>query len=109
MVPGRRNRRSTSVAVRRTCGAESELEEGKIGQGRVQTQNTKKKNHYRHTHSSPDEYEFDSRSSTGGMLDARTSACSGLTVDRSCSASSLPRHLLGRLKAFFVGLKDGVA
>ena len=44
MVPGRRDRRSTSVAVRRTCGAESELEEGKIGWGRrVQTQNTKKK------------------------------------------------------------------
>ena len=44
MVPGRRDRRSTSVAVRRTCGADSELEEGKIGQGqRLQTQNTKKK------------------------------------------------------------------
>ena len=44
MVPGRRYRRSTSVAVRRTCGAESELEEGKISRGqRVQTQNTKKK------------------------------------------------------------------
>ena len=44
MVPGRRDRRSTSVAVRRTCGAESELGEGKIGRGRrVQTQNTKKK------------------------------------------------------------------
>ena len=43
MVPGRRDRRSTSVAVRRTCGAESELEEGKIGRGRrVQSQNTKK-------------------------------------------------------------------
>ena len=44
MFPGRRDRRSTSVAVRRTCGAESKLEEGKIGRGRrVQTQNTKKK------------------------------------------------------------------
>ena len=39
MVPGRRDRPSTSVAVRRSCGAESELEEGKIGRGRrVQTQ-----------------------------------------------------------------------
>ena len=103
MVPGRRDRRSTSVAVRRTCGAESELEEGKIGRGRrVQTQNTI---HYQHTNSSPDEYEFDSqiRSSTGEMLDARTSACSGLTLDRSCSACStatkkLPRHLLGSLE-----------
>ena len=62
MVPGGRDRRSTPVAVRRTCGAESELEEVKIGRGRrVQNQNTKKKNHYRHTNSSPDEYEFDSR------------------------------------------------
>ena len=44
MVPGRRDRRSTPVAVRCTCGAESEFEEGKIGRGRrVQTQNMKKK------------------------------------------------------------------
>ena len=44
MVPGRKDQRSTSVAVRRTSGVESELEEGKIGRGRrVQTQNTKKK------------------------------------------------------------------
>ena len=42
MVHGRRDLRSTLVAVKRTCGAESELEEGKIGRGRrVQTQNTK--------------------------------------------------------------------
>ena len=31
MVPARRDRRSTAVAVRRTCGVESELEKGKIG------------------------------------------------------------------------------
>ena len=44
MVPGRGDRRSMSVAVRRTCGAESELGKGKIGRGRrVQTQRTKKK------------------------------------------------------------------
>ena len=38
VVPGRGDRRSMSAAVRRTSGAESELEKGKIGRGqRVQT------------------------------------------------------------------------
>ena len=112
MVPGRRDRRSTSVAVRRTCGAESELEEGKIGRGRrVQTQNTKKQNHYRNTNLSPDEYEFNSRSSSGGVFDACTSACSGLTLDRSCSACNTASATspTGLPEGFFVGLKDSVA
>ena len=71
--------------------------------------NHEQKNHHRHTSSSPDEYEFDSRirSSTGEMLDARTSSCSGLTwhsIDPALHAVriyAMPRHLLGCLKAFF--------
>ena len=108
MVPGRRDRsrRSTSVAVRRTCGAVSELEEGKIG-SRTTCPNSKhkEKTHYRHTNSSPDGGW--QRSSTGGMLDARTSQCSGLTLDRSCSACSTAMHIrhlvLGCRKAFSLG------
>ena len=49
------------------------------------------------------EYESETRSSTGGLHEARTSACSGLTLDRSSvirSCSLLPRHLTGCLKAF---------
>ena len=67
---------------------------------------TRRKNHYRHTNLSPDEYEFDSRSSTGEMLDARTSACSGLTLDRSCSACSTASATspTGLPEGFFVGL-----
>ena len=102
MVPGRRDQRSTSVAVRRTCGAESELEEGE-NRSRTTCPNSKheQKNHYRHTYSSPDEYEFDRRTSTGGMLDARTSACSGLTLDRSCSACSTATSSTGLSEGVF--------
>ena len=61
-----------------------------------------RKKHYRHMNSSPDEYEFDIRirSSTGGMLDARTSACSGLTLDRSCPACSTATSPTGLSEAF---------
>ena len=63
----------------------------------------RKKHHHRHTNLNPD--ESDSRGSTGGMLDACASTCSGLTLDRFCSAYSrlLPRHLLGSQKAFLSG------
>ena len=71
------------------------------------------KTHYRHTNSNPDEYESDNRSSTGGMLDARTGACiySGLILDRSCSCSACSTAMspTGLSEGFFVGLKDGVA
>ena len=76
---------------------------------------TRRKNHYRYTNSSPDEYEFDSQiqSSTCGMLDGGTSACNGLTLDRSCSACSRSTAMsptsTGLSEGFFVGLKDGVA
>ena len=73
------------------------MEEGKIGRARsVQIQNTKKTN-YRRTNSNPDDmYESDSRSFTGGMLDARTTACSGYSssIDPALHAL-LPGHLLG--------------
>ena len=89
MVPGRRYRRSTSVAVRRTCGAESKLEEGKISRGqRVQTQNTKKKPLSTH--------KFESRRAQvrqpKSKLHRRNDRCthqrmqwSDMTLDRSCS------------------------
>ena len=100
MVPGRGDWHSMSAAIRRTCGVESELQKRKIGRGRrVQTQKTKKKNHHLHTNSNPDEFELESRSFTGGMHDARISAGSGLTLDRSCSVE-VPCHFLGCLQAF---------
>ena len=112
MVPGRRDRRSLSVAVRRTFGAEIELEEGKIGRGRrIQTQITKKKPLSKH--------EFESRRvrvrqpklHRRNALDACTSACSGLTLDRSCSACNTASATspAGLPQGFFVGLKDSVA
>ena len=85
MVPGRGDRRSTSVAVRRTCGAESELGKEKIGRGRCdQTQNTKKKTIIGtriqiQTSTSP------IAEAPPAAHDARTSACSGLPLNRSCS------------------------
>ena len=91
--------------VRRTSGAESEFETGKISRGRrVQTETTKKKTHHRRTNLNPDEYESKSQSFTGGMHNACTSACGGLALDRSCSVHvAVPRHLLGYLKALLLG------
>ena len=64
-------------------------------------------------------HEFESRrvrvrqpnKKTGGMLDACTSACSGLTIDRSCSACNTASATspTGLPEGFFVGLKDSVA
>ena len=106
MVPGRRYRRSTSVAVRRTCGAESELEEGKISRGqRVQTQNTKKKPLSTH--------KFESRRAQvrqpKSKLHRRNDRCTHQRMQWSDTRSILhvhavlPRHLLGCLKAFLLG------
>ena len=114
MVPGRGDRLAMSVAVRRTCGAENELEKGKIGRGRcVQTQTTKKETHHRHTNLNLDEYESESRSSssTGGMHDARTMYKRMQWSDtRSilllCRAATSPTVLS---EGLFAGLKDGVA
>ena len=108
MVPGRRDRRSTPVTVRRTCGAESELEEGKIG--RVQTQNMKKKTII------DTRVRVQTSTSSTAEFEAPPAECSmhapahAVTLDRSCSAcSALPRQHTGLSEGFFVQLKDGVA
>ena len=109
MVPGRGGRRSMLAAVRRNCGAESELENGEVGRGQCVQLKTRRKNHHRHTNSSPDEYESWRRSSSGGMHDARTSACGGLTLDRSILLCSTATSPTGLCEGFCVGLKDSVA
>ena len=106
MVPGRRDRRSTSVAVRRTCGKESALEEGKIGWGRrVQTQNTKKKTiidtRTRVQTSTSSTTEFEVQPAECSMH-APAHAVVWHSINPALHAV-LPRHLLGCLKAFLLG------